>query len=134
MFSSSRSLGRLQCLLSYTADYEFCQVHVWLYICFFFFFWGKSLMLYSFISSAGASSPAVPTNVGSIDGSSHGHGSKAASLSCVGSQPPWTSLSTSAGGSAFASSRPSCRPWERGDLLRRLATFKPSNWFGKPKV
>ncbi|KAE7996156.1 hypothetical protein FH972_000903 [Carpinus fangiana] len=85
-------------------------------------------------SSAGASSPAVPTNVGSIDGSSLGHGSKAASLSCVGSQPPWTSLSTSAGGSAFGSSRPSCRPWERGDLLRRLGTFKPSNWFGKPKV
>lgn len=91
-------------------------------------------MLYVFISSAGASSPAVPTNVGSIDGSSHGHGSKAASLSCVGSQPPRTSLSTSAGGSAFGSSRPSCRPWERGDLLRRLATFKPSNWLGKPKV
>ncbi|KHN38155.1 hypothetical protein glysoja_007197 [Glycine soja] len=48
-------------------------------------------------SSAGASS-AVPMNVGSIDGSSHGQVSKAASLSCVGSQPPWTSLSTSAGG------------------------------------
>ncbi|KAI4300024.1 hypothetical protein L6164_033443 [Bauhinia variegata] len=85
-------------------------------------------------SSAGASSPAVPMNVGSVDGSSHGHGSKAASLSCVGSQPPWTSLSTSAGGSAFGSSRPSCRPWERGDLLRRLATFSPLNWQGKPKI
>ncbi|KAL5577305.1 hypothetical protein UlMin_019004 [Ulmus minor] len=85
-------------------------------------------------SSAGASSPAFPMNVGSIDGSIHGQGSKAASLSCVGSQPPRTSLSTSAGGSAFGSSRTSCRPWERGDLLRRLATFKPSNWFGKPKA
>ncbi|KAF7842894.1 Nuclear-interacting partner of ALK [Senna tora] len=84
--------------------------------------------------SAGASSPAVPMNVGSIDGSSHGQGSKAASLSCVGSQPPWTSLSTSAGDSAFGSSRPSCRPWERGDLLRRLATFNPLNWLGKPKI
>jgi len=94
----------------------------------------KSLMILCIISSAGASSPAVPTNVGSRDGSSHGHGSRAASLSCVGSQPPRTSLSTSAGGSAFGSSRPSCRPWERGDLLRRLATFKPLNWFGKPKV
>ncbi|XP_061338484.1 uncharacterized protein LOC133285287 isoform X2 [Gastrolobium bilobum] len=85
-------------------------------------------------SSAGASSPAVPINVGSIDGSSHGQGSKAASLSCVGSQPPWTSLSTSAGGSTFGSSRSSCRPWERGDLLRRLATFIPSNWLGKPQI
>ncbi|RDX69306.1 Nuclear-interacting partner of ALK, partial [Mucuna pruriens] len=85
-------------------------------------------------SSAGASSPAVPMNVGSIDGSSHGQVSKAASLSCVGSQPPWASLSTSAGGSAFGSSRSSCRPWERGDLLRRLATFIPLNWLGKPQI
>ncbi|XP_047168296.1 uncharacterized protein LOC124837058 isoform X1 [Vigna umbellata] len=80
-------------------------------------------------NSAGASSPAVPMNVGSIDGSSHGQVSKAASLSCVGSQPPWTSLSTSAGGSSR-----SCRPWERGDLLRRLATFIPINWLGKPQI
>ncbi|XP_012072160.1 uncharacterized protein LOC105634023 isoform X2 [Jatropha curcas] len=85
-------------------------------------------------SSAGASSPAVPANVGSIERSSQAHNSKAASLSGVGSQVPWTSLSTSAGGSVLGSSRPSCRPWERGDLLRRLATFKPSNWFGKPKI
>ncbi|XVF27280.1 hypothetical protein REPUB_Repub14bG0093100 [Reevesia pubescens] len=85
-------------------------------------------------SSAGASSPAVPTNVGSVDWSGHGQNSKAASQSCVGSRAPWISLSTSAGGSALGSSRTSCRPWERGDLLRRLATFKPMNWFGKPKV
>ncbi|XP_021662309.2 uncharacterized protein LOC110651318 isoform X2 [Hevea brasiliensis] len=78
-------------------------------------------------SSAGASSPTVPANA---------RASKAASLSLsgVGSQLPWTSLSTSAGGFVLGSSRPSCRPWERGDLLRRLATFKPSNWFGKPKI
>ncbi|KAL4011961.1 hypothetical protein IC575_029028 [Cucumis melo] len=85
-------------------------------------------------SSAGASSPAVPTNIGSVDGSIRGLGSKAASLSYVGSQPPQPSLSTGVGGSAFGMSRYSCRPWERGDLLRRLATFKPGNWFGKPKV
>ncbi|KAK4254577.1 hypothetical protein QN277_009939 [Acacia crassicarpa] len=81
------------------------------------------------ISSGGTVDPTA-----SLDGSSHGQGSKAASLSCVGSQPPWTSLSTSAGGSTFGSSRPSCRPWERGDLLRRLATFNPLNWLGKPKI
>ncbi|KAG0584879.1 hypothetical protein KC19_3G242000 [Ceratodon purpureus] len=27
-----------------------------------------------------------------------------------------------------------CRPWDRGDLLRRLATFKSISWFGKPQV
>ncbi|XP_059661321.1 uncharacterized protein LOC132307538 isoform X2 [Cornus florida] len=88
-------------------------------------------------SSAGASSPAGPANVGSIDWLGHGQGSKAGSLSHIGSQHLWTSLSTSAGGSALGSSQPSgpsCRPWERGDLLRRLSTFKPANWVGKPKV
>lgn len=29
---------------------------------------------------------------------------------------------------------PICRPWDRGDLMRRLATFKSMTWFGKPKV
>ena len=54
----------------------------------------------------GASSPAVPVNAGSVDWTGHGLGS----------------------------SGRSCRPWDRGDLLRRLATFKPCNWLGKPKV
>ncbi|KAJ0507889.1 putative Zinc finger, C3HC [Helianthus annuus] len=86
-------------------------------------------------SSAGASSPAVATNAGSAaDWLGHGQGSKAGSLSRVSSQPMWISLSTSAGGLALGSSKPSCRPWERGDLLRRLSTFSPANWFGKPKA
>ncbi|KAI3509693.1 hypothetical protein L1887_25197 [Cichorium endivia] len=85
-------------------------------------------------SSAGASSPAVPTNAGSTDWLGHGHGSKAGSLSRISSQPTWISLSTSAHGSALGSSQPSCRPWERGDLLKRLSTFRPANWFGKPKA
>lgn len=84
-------------------------------------------------SSAGASSPAVATNAGSTDWLGHGQGSKVGSLSRMGSQPMWISLSTSVGGSALGSSQPSCRPWERGDLLRRLSTFRPANWFGKPK-
>ncbi|CAL9083334.1 unnamed protein product, partial [Musa textilis] len=29
---------------------------------------------------------------------------------------------------------PPCRPWDRGDLMRRLATFKAMTWFGKPKA
>ncbi|XP_074277975.1 uncharacterized protein LOC141601578 [Silene latifolia] len=28
---------------------------------------------------------------------------------------------------------PSCRPWDRADLMRRLATFKSMKWFAKPK-
>ncbi|XP_057723098.1 uncharacterized protein LOC130937911 [Arachis stenosperma] len=27
-----------------------------------------------------------------------------------------------------------CRPWDRGDFMRRLATFKSISWFAKPKV
>jgi hypothetical protein len=87
-------------------------------------------------SSAGASSPAVQANVGSIDWLGHGQGgSKAGSVTKIGSQPIWTSMSASAGGgSALGSSQPSCRPWERGDLLQRLSTYKPNTWFGKPKA
>lgn len=29
---------------------------------------------------------------------------------------------------------PGCRPWDRGDLLQRLATYKSISWFGKPLV
>ncbi|ESW27156.1 hypothetical protein PHAVU_003G178600 [Phaseolus vulgaris] len=29
---------------------------------------------------------------------------------------------------------PLCRPWDRGDFMRRLATFKSISWFAKPKV
>ncbi|CAK9312187.1 unnamed protein product [Citrullus colocynthis] len=29
---------------------------------------------------------------------------------------------------------PLCRPWDRGDLSKRLTTFKSMTWFGKPKV
>ncbi|XP_051135903.1 uncharacterized protein LOC127254697 isoform X2 [Andrographis paniculata] len=85
-------------------------------------------------SSVGASSPAVPANAGSTDWLGQGQNLKGGSVSCIGSQPMNTSLSTSAGGSILGSSQPSCRPWERGDLLRRLSTFVPANWSGKPKA
>ncbi|KAK1384013.1 C3HC-type domain-containing protein [Heracleum sosnowskyi] len=29
---------------------------------------------------------------------------------------------------------PLCRPWDRGDLQKRLATFKSMTWFAKPQV
>lgn len=85
-------------------------------------------------SSAGASSPALATNAGSTDWQEQGQSNKGGSLSRIGSHPTRASLSTSAGGSALGSSHSSCRPWERGDLLRRLSTFIPENWFGKPKA
>ncbi|XP_074560073.1 uncharacterized protein LOC141816134 isoform X2 [Curcuma longa] len=84
-------------------------------------------------SSVGASSPAAPTNATSIDWLGSIQGSKVGSISRVGPQLPQTSMSTNASGSALGTSEPSCRPWERGDLLRRLATFRPSNWSAKPK-
>ncbi|OMO94444.1 Zinc finger, C3HC-like protein [Corchorus capsularis] len=36
--------------------------------------------------------------------------------------------------SLVAAEAPLCRPWDRGDLLRRLSTFKSMTWFAKPKV
>lgn len=88
------------------------------------------------ISSAGESSPDVATNAGSTDwlGHGQGQGSKLGSISRIGSQSMWISLSASACGSVLGSSQPSCSPWERGDLLRQLSTFQPANWFGKPKA
>lgn len=73
-------------------------------------------------------------NAGSVEWLGHGQPSKGGAVSCVGPHPPRPSLSTSAAGSTPGSCQASCRPWERGDLLRRLATFNPSNWFSKPKV
>ncbi|KAL6177917.1 hypothetical protein ACLB2K_049438 [Fragaria x ananassa] len=35
---------------------------------------------------------------------------------------------------ASPSQPPVCRPWDRGDLMRRVATFKSMTWFAKPKV
>ncbi|XP_057804949.1 uncharacterized protein LOC131020258 isoform X2 [Salvia miltiorrhiza] len=33
-----------------------------------------------------------------------------------------------------AAQAPVCRPWDRGDLVRRLSTFKSMTWFAKPQV
>ncbi|KAF5205386.1 C3hc zinc finger-like protein [Thalictrum thalictroides] len=44
------------------------------------------------------------------------------------------SLFTARSQSSSSSKAPLCRPWDRGDLMKRLATFKPTTWFGKPKV
>ncbi|XP_062214522.1 uncharacterized protein LOC133915394 [Phragmites australis] len=35
---------------------------------------------------------------------------------------------------AAMSPPPPCRPWDRADLMRRLASFKAMTWFAKPKV
>ncbi|GAB2295317.1 hypothetical protein Dimus_029489 [Dionaea muscipula] len=85
-------------------------------------------------SSAGASSPTAPANVGSANWLGHGPSSKMGSPSGFGTQSVWHSLGINGCDSTLGSSQPSCRPWERGDLLRRLATFKHAYWFGKPKV
>lgn len=85
-------------------------------------------------SSAGASSPPAQTNAASIDWLGGEPISKVESSSQIAPHAPQPSLSTNAAGAAVDFSQPSCRPWERGDLLRRLATFKSSTWASKPKV
>jgi hypothetical protein len=83
--------------------------------------------------SAGASSPPSQANIASIDWLGSDQVSKAESshVAPPASQP---ALSTNADGAAADFFQSSCRPWERGDLLRRLATFKHSTWASKPKV
>uniref|UniRef100_J3MIL3 non-specific serine/threonine protein kinase n=1 Tax=Oryza brachyantha TaxID=4533 RepID=J3MIL3_ORYBR len=85
-------------------------------------------------SSAGASSPPPQTNAASIDWLGGEQISKVGSSSHIAPRAPQPSLSTNAAGAALDFSQPSCRPWERGDLLRRLATFKSSTWASKPKA
>ncbi|KAI4323153.1 hypothetical protein L6164_022782 [Bauhinia variegata] len=80
-------------------------------------------------SSAGASSRAVPANIG--NGERHGHNKSSVDSRLVGSPLQRACLSANRDGSALGLSNPCCRPWERGDLLRRLATFKLT---GKPKI
>lgn len=77
---------------------------------------------------------AVPqTNVATVDWLGSDQVSKAGSshIAPLISQP---ALSTNANGAATDFSQSSCRLWERDDLLRRLATFKPPTWGSKPKV
>jgi hypothetical protein len=82
------------------------------------------------LSSAGPSSPPAQANAVTIDWLGSEQLPKVGSSS-LAAQP---SLSTNAVGDAMDFSQPSCRPWERGDLLHRLATFKPSTWASKPKA
>lgn len=75
----------------------------------------------------------MQTNVASIDWLGGKQASRVDSSSQVAAHAYHPSHSFDAAGTAMDSA-PSCRPWERGDLLRRLATFKPSTWASKPKV
>jgi hypothetical protein len=84
-------------------------------------------------SSAGPSSPAMQANVASIDWSGSRQASRVDSSSHVAPHAHQPSHSFDATGTALDSA-PSCRPWERGDLLRRLATYKPTTWASRPKV
>ncbi|CAI0380794.1 unnamed protein product [Linum tenue] len=43
-------------------------------------------------------------------------------------------LDVSRRSSVAQSNAPLCRPWDRGDLMKRVATFKSMTWFGKPKA
>lgn len=87
-------------------------------------------------SSAGASSPAIPTNMASVDWCGLDKGWKGGSLSKSGPQPPWTSATSGStgGGSTPGLAQPICRPWDRGDLLKRLSTFKSAIWLATPKI
>ncbi|GMH21881.1 hypothetical protein Nepgr_023724 [Nepenthes gracilis] len=70
--------------------------------------------------------------------------SSRSSLSIVhdarGLKRPYSLLERNSGGNKgegiqnMPAQAPPCRPWDRGDLMRRLATFKSMTWFAKPKV
>eukprot|EP00252_Welwitschia_mirabilis_P007108 TRINITY_DN1818_c0_g1_i1.p1 TRINITY_DN1818_c0_g1~~TRINITY_DN1818_c0_g1_i1.p1 ORF type:complete len:924 (-),score=191.65 TRINITY_DN1818_c0_g1_i1:298-3069(-) len=84
-------------------------------------------------SSTGTPSTKEPSQGGKA--SLQGQISRASSLSRNGGLPPRLTTNNLRPTSSLAnSSLPTCRPWDRGDLLRRLSTFKSMRWFGKPKT
>lgn len=76
----------------------------------------RIIIIFVSLSSAGASSPAAPAN---------GESRRRSDKSTADSQ-------LFVGSVVHGASNLSCRPWERGDLLRRLSTFKLAG--KKPKV
>ncbi|XP_057841283.1 uncharacterized protein LOC131050968 isoform X2 [Cryptomeria japonica] len=84
-------------------------------------------------SSPGTSSPKELAN--SVHKAMPGQMSKGPSSSRISPQPRRLSGSNLKSTLTSTSSpAPMCRPWDRRDLVRRLATFKSMTWFGKPKV
>uniref|UniRef100_A0A0A9CUG7 Uncharacterized protein n=1 Tax=Arundo donax TaxID=35708 RepID=A0A0A9CUG7_ARUDO len=75
----------------------------------------------------------MQTNVASIDWLGGRQASRVDSSSQVAPHAYQPSHSFDAAGTALDSAA-SCRPWEHADLLRRLATFKPSTWASKQKA
>ncbi|MCO5577123.1 hypothetical protein L7F22_030946 [Adiantum nelumboides] len=72
----------------------------------------------------------------SVDWCGLDKGWKGGSISKSGPQPLWNSATSGStgGGSTQGSAQPVCRPWDRGDLLKRLSTFKSAVWLVAPKV
>ncbi|KAL8492456.1 hypothetical protein ACS0TY_023873 [Phlomoides rotata] len=73
----------------------------------------------------------------SKDSSGHGvqnlSGRKRLRSSSLERKLPDKSVSSLSGLLTSAQSSP-CRPWDRGDLFKRLSTFKSMTWFAKPQV
>lgn len=85
-------------------------------------------------SSAGTPSPKEPAHsrkTGQLGQMSKGPSS---SSRVSGLSPTLTANNPKSISTSINSPSPVCRPWDRGDLMRRLATFKSMTWFGKPKV
>ncbi|KAL9231541.1 hypothetical protein vseg_006760 [Gypsophila vaccaria] len=61
------------------------------------------------------------------------------SKKAIGQKRPYAAMEANSkgdkvGGNLNAGQPPPCRPWDRVDLMRRLATFKSMRWFAKPKA
>ncbi|KAH6558357.1 hypothetical protein KP509_1Z068100 [Ceratopteris richardii] len=71
----------------------------------------------------------------SVDWCGLDKGWKGGSLSKSGPQALWNSATSGStgGGSTPGLGQPICRPWDRGDLLKRLSTFKSAVWLNVPK-
>lgn len=82
------------------------------------------------------SSPATPpSSVAGQDRKEAHTGKKLVpSVANLTTRPPRSAEGSPLGANLSSTLHRVCRPWDRGDLFRRLATFKSMTWFGKPEV
>lgn len=91
-------------------------------------------------SSASTSTTTTTTTSSSADGVRWLKGKKRPNVSCaLGILGPKSRVNPAeemqvSSGSSVSVQAPSCRPWDRDDLFRRLSTFKSMTWFAKPQT
>ncbi|KAI7743657.1 hypothetical protein M8C21_031025 [Ambrosia artemisiifolia] len=85
-------------------------------------------------SPPNSSSPSSSVNAGGLSGGRKRPYAMTTKMDFVDFKSRTSMAEEVQNGSAGAVESPVCRPWDREDLLKRIATFKSMTWFAKPEV